>query len=739
MGKIFKIIFTSFIATFLIFLGVGYATVSLDFEVEHNVVGDTQEKVFITDFYPTSGATNEGTVNESSFIRSILTSDISLNSKTSEITYTVQVYNNADEDYCYIGTLYNTTLGYNNTNIDFKLSMIEGQWDSSKKDVSVVESKKYLTFTITFFYEGDGTDLSLDSVLNFQFMPLKDAQKVTLFYEGNSYVDVFSKDETVATFPDLHFDVIPTETANNVARCNLNAIPYYDETLKQIHVTGVDSAGNNENNEVKCEVYDSLGFALGDSSFEQENYTINNILVMNDIDATDYNIHKESDIPENKVFNVDMNNKNIYIDCVGYAFKLRNASKVYINNCKLLSCGGKVHSIFEMDNEDAELYINGGKFTHATTGNAIYPKKGKLIIRDAHIFSENGNIFRLGTTVSDEASNSNYNVHVEMIGGKAESTNANIVHSISRGKVLFSFVDVELSSGNNTILCNNDKNDSEPGKDAYDNVRFYITGGSIHCGNGNEFSTHGSYLFYTNNIKYSSSNTKKDIRGITGGTINISDFHYYAVKNYYTGETDGSNDEKWYLIKDINGNYVYSSNGRQMRVGDRITFNSVKDTSYNMGAVDSSYAEGSKLQTAEAKSIRTQRWMFLASADPGYYNIVPYYKPVMMIFIHVDASNVQSTGGNLTNLQSLSDLQTLPGGRFKIKCTIITDKEGNITDRYFSILNKVDAGWPKGTVLGKSFALDISNSTTMKAELIIQGYKDNDTAAQQWRFQKNNK
>ena len=35
MGKIFKIIFTSFIAIFLIFLGVGYATVSLDFEIEH--------------------------------------------------------------------------------------------------------------------------------------------------------------------------------------------------------------------------------------------------------------------------------------------------------------------------------------------------------------------------------------------------------------------------------------------------------------------------------------------------------------------------------------------------------------------------------------------------------------------------------------------------------------------------------------------------------------------------------
>ena len=72
MGKIFKIIFTSFIATFLIFLGVGYATVSLDFEIEHNVVGDTQEEVFIT---LAEQGSSSGTVNSSSFLGSLLTSE----------------------------------------------------------------------------------------------------------------------------------------------------------------------------------------------------------------------------------------------------------------------------------------------------------------------------------------------------------------------------------------------------------------------------------------------------------------------------------------------------------------------------------------------------------------------------------------------------------------------------------------------------------------------------------------
>ena len=184
MEKKIKFVLSITIVSFILLLGVGYAAVSKDLIFSSDITGNTQEEVFITDFYPDPEATNEGKVNGSSFIKSILTSDITLDGADSSITYTITMHNNADAPYCYIGTLYGTELGYDNTNIDFELLEIkEGDWDTTSPTTSVVDANGDITFNIKFFNEGDGSNLSLESVLKFLFIPLSDAQKVTLTYE----------------------------------------------------------------------------------------------------------------------------------------------------------------------------------------------------------------------------------------------------------------------------------------------------------------------------------------------------------------------------------------------------------------------------------------------------------------------------------------------------------------------------------------------------------------------------
>ena len=196
---IFGIVFVIFI------LGIGYAAISTNLILDSNIDGETQEEVFITDF---SGNTDEGKVNSKSFISTLLTSDISLNDTSSTITYTVQIYNNADEPYCYIGTKYGTEIGYDNPNIKFALSIEEGDWvketdtTSYSNSTSVICSKSYKTFDITFRHTGTGTNLDLSSVLKFLFIPLKDAQVVSLIYDEKTYRDCFPKTETVATFTE---------------------------------------------------------------------------------------------------------------------------------------------------------------------------------------------------------------------------------------------------------------------------------------------------------------------------------------------------------------------------------------------------------------------------------------------------------------------------------------------------------------------------------------------------------
>ena len=452
---------------------------------------------------------------------------------------------------------------------------------------------------------------------------------------------------------------------------------YNDYTSSELTV-------NNDNNSVKCKVYDSLTSAIGDSEFEKLNYTINNFRVLNNITE---NTTTTAKVPNNLVFNVDLNKKTIEYNPNTKMIVIKNESVVNLQNCGEIKCGTSVTSFVEIDHQNAILNVDGGKIVCQSGGEIFNAIQGKLIIDGSELIttaSEGGNVFRVGLEPTEEESKGvgKTNLHVEFIGGSAISNGANIVHSTSRQKVLFSFVNVNLTAANNIILCSNKglaSTSTEPSEDVWKNVKFYITGGTI-IAPEYEFATSGARLFYTNNIKYSSTSQNK-MRVLRGGNISTATVEHYAVKNYTTLITND-----WYLIKDQNGNQVYGlfetkdSKGNTIyeknpvMVGSCIVLkiNSGNTTSYVLDVPAANYDESQMLNIYTGNNTQAQCWMFLASSDTGYYNIVPYYCPTLMIYMHPNRGYINDDSiGRYVDLQKVypteegdHDYQAEAGSRF---------------------------------------------------------------------------
>ena len=720
MKPINKTIFT-FAFVFAIFiLGIGYAAISTNLTLDSNIDGETQEEVFITDF---SGNTDEGKVNSKSFISTLLTSDISLNDITSTITYTVQIYNNADEPYCFAGTKYGTEIGYDNPNIKFALSIEEGDWvnetdtTSYSNSTSVICSKSYKTFDITFRHTGTGTNLDLSSVLKFLFIPLKDAQVVSLIYDGKTYRDCFPKEETVATFPELDF--VTSNTNNNIARCNRNSTPEY--TNGEITITGVYSeyynndasvTVNNSDNGVKCKVYDSFTTSLSDTTFESSNYTINNFLILNNIKDTGTTVT----IPTNKEWNIDLNNKTINYASKGKIMNLTNVSKVNIFNSGTINCTAQ-GEMATIDNAKAYLNMSNGNYVY-TAGSAFYIKKGNVVIRNASI-KNNGNVFTFGLTPSEEASLSGasnpgtkYSANLEVINSTVQSVVANVVHSTSRQKVFCSFVNCTLEADNTVILANNGEGYTEPDARVWENVQFYVTGGSMKA-RIYEFYTHGAKMYYTKSVSFADGtfSTNATSYVLNEGIAN------YAVLNYTSSKA-----EDWYYVKDSKGNIMTTNTGNKIKVGDRLIITNKKFSTHSMCIKAAGYASGAAVQmhTTET-SYYSQKWTFIV-ASGNKFHITPYDKPTFFIYIHSGDGHVDLRGINAS--QGGSYWRDWNAGRFEFKykstagCYTFTSQEA---------ASKYNAAWEGNFVLHVSY-----DGTTLPSYRDVVASYDNGDSRKIW-------
>ena len=631
MKPINKTIFT-FVIVFVIFiLGIGYAAISTNLTLDSNIDGETQEEVFITDF---SGNTDEGKVNSKSFISTLLTSDISLNDITSTITYTVQIYNNADEPYCFIGTKYGTDIGYDNKNIKFALSIEEGDWvnetdtTSYSNSTSVICGKSYKTFDITFRHTGTGTNLDLSSVLKFLFIPLEDAQVVSLIYDGKTYLDCFPKEETVATFPELDF--ITSATNNNVARCNRNSTPEY--TNGEITITGVYSeyynndasvTVNNSDNGVKCKVYDSLSASIQDTEYESSDFTVNNFLVLNDIDDGG----TPTTVMNNKEWNIDLNNKTVNFSN-DKLISLTNTTVMNIVNSGTINLSGS-SVLGEVNSDSSLLTLSGVTIRCDSTRPTIHVKKGRVKADSAEIINT-GNVIAFGLTSAEEnnlsgasAAGNAYYAHFEAFESVITSTGANAVYSTSRQNILCNLVKCDITGYNAAVLCDNGVGTTEPNIKVWENIRIYITGGSVR-GTTQDFYTHGSRVFYTTSVAFSDGLT------ISGPTaIKNAGFNNYVVKNY-----TGSRELDWFYVKDNVKNYLTTDTGEKIRVGDKVRLVNKYYSGYSLCVPRGNYALGSDVQLHTTEETwYSQVWMFLIGAGNRVY-VVPYQKPIYFVYIH---------------------------------------------------------------------------------------------------------
>lgn len=666
MKPINKTIFTFAIVFAIFILGIGYAAVSKDLIFSSEITGNAQEEVFITDFYPDPEATNEGKVNDSSFFKSILTSDITLDGADSSITYTITMHNNADAPYCYIGTLYGTELGYDNTNIDFELSGIkEGDWDITSRDTSVVDANGDITFNIKFFNEGDGSNLSLESVLKFLFIPLSNAQKVTLTYEGKDYIDAFPKTETVATFSDLHFDVEPTTTSNNVARCNLDATPYYDSTLKQIHVTGVYSeyynndtsvTVNNSDNGVKCKVYDSLSASIQDTEYESSDFTVNNFLVLNDIDDGG----TPTTVMNNKEWNIDLNNKTVNFSN-DKLINLTNTTVMNIVNSGTINLSGS-SVLGEVNSDSSLLTLSGVTIICDSTRPTIHVKKGRVEADSAEIINT-GNVIAFGLTSAEEnilsgasVAGNAYYAHFEAFESVITSTGANAVYSTSRQNILCNLVKCDITGYNAAVWCDNGVGTSEPDIKVWENIRIYITGGSVR-GTTQDFYTHGSRVFYTISVAFSDELTISGPTAIKNAGVNN-----YVVKNY----TD-STELDWYYVKDYEKNYLTTDTGEKIRVGDKVRIVNKYYSGYSLCVPRAEYACEADvwLHTTE-EDWYSQMWMFLIG-EKNRVHVAPYQKPIYFVYIHYQTLFVDLREFEVYNPNINKYWYQYGGGKFDVK------------------------------------------------------------------------
>ena len=148
-------------------MGVGYASISSILEIGGEIILTEVEGIYITETKYVSDVNAD--VSSSKILKAYQTNldshiVLSNTDPNSSITYEVTIYNSSENDYFFINTNY--MLGdytYDNEDISFKLDVL------AKNDI--LESKKSITFRITFYYSNNtvSTNNELKSILNFKF------------------------------------------------------------------------------------------------------------------------------------------------------------------------------------------------------------------------------------------------------------------------------------------------------------------------------------------------------------------------------------------------------------------------------------------------------------------------------------------------------------------------------------------------------------------------------------------
>ena len=160
-------LFLTLIIFINLILGIGYAEfANIDLKIEGEASANSAKEVMITDIkYVTSTNTDHtlSVINEPYL--TIMNSKIILgNDLSSEITFKIKIKNNTDFPATYVEAIYDTEIGYDNTDIQFFLNGITTG--------NILNPKEEKEFTITFKYKellSEITNNTLNSYINFKF------------------------------------------------------------------------------------------------------------------------------------------------------------------------------------------------------------------------------------------------------------------------------------------------------------------------------------------------------------------------------------------------------------------------------------------------------------------------------------------------------------------------------------------------------------------------------------------
>ena len=160
-------LFLTLIIFINLILGIGYAEfANIDLKIEGEASANSAKEVMITDIkYATSTNTDHtlSVINEPYL--TIMNSKIILgNDLSSEITFKIKIKNNTDFPATYVEAIYDTEIGYDNTDIQFFLNGINTG--------NILNPKEEKEFTITFKYKeslSEITNNTLNSYINFKF------------------------------------------------------------------------------------------------------------------------------------------------------------------------------------------------------------------------------------------------------------------------------------------------------------------------------------------------------------------------------------------------------------------------------------------------------------------------------------------------------------------------------------------------------------------------------------------
>lgn len=162
MVKIRKVLLFVICSFFTIFLSIGYAALSKDFNVTGTIIVNPQEGVFIS-----SASVSSGNAIVNSYSGTVLNSKVDLgrSSGISTATINLTVFNNYDETYAFNGYIY--SYGENTfSNENYEISV-----DIPRK--TEVLSKATLSFSVTFSYKDNVVPsiTELKSLIEFEFLP----------------------------------------------------------------------------------------------------------------------------------------------------------------------------------------------------------------------------------------------------------------------------------------------------------------------------------------------------------------------------------------------------------------------------------------------------------------------------------------------------------------------------------------------------------------------------------------